>query len=91
MATRKTVHCTLCGYDVKLDRIGLTDRGEYDAESAPQHEVNFRVDTFGGPKKLTVTREPLPMPFALGMRAALQAALARVEAEIIEGGGGELL
>lgn len=91
MATRKTVHCSLCGFDVSPGRLGLTDKGEYDAEAAPRHEMSLRTDTIGGYRKLTVTREPLPMPFALGLRAALQAALARVEAEIVEGGGGELL
>ena len=45
--------------------------------------------TFGGPKKLTVTREPLPLEFARGLRRALKAALARVDAEIAEATGGE--
>lgn len=78
----------MCGYDVRLQRLGLTEAGDYDAANAPQHELSVRLDTFGGRNSLTVERQPLPLPYAIGMRDALRAALARVEAEIdaVEGG-----
>lgn len=91
MARKVTVHCTLCGYDVQLQRLGLTKDGAYDSAEAPQHLLSQRVDTFGGRANIKTDREPLPMPFALGIRDALKAALARVEAEIVEGGGAEYL
>lgn len=78
----------MCGYDVKPGRIGLTEGGDYDPEQAPQHELELRVDDIGGRGHLTVEKQALPLPFALGMRDALKAALARVEAEIAEATGG---
>ncbi len=87
MATRQYVHCTLCGFDVKPQRLGLTEAGVFDNESAPAHGLAMRVDHFGGRGRLRVTKEPLPIPFAYGIRDALKAALARVNAEIAEAGG----
>lgn len=81
------MHCTLCGFDVKPQRLGLTEAGVFDSESAPQHALALRVDDIGGRGHLKVTKEPLPIPFAYGMRDALKAALARVNAEIAEAGG----
>ena len=77
----------LCGFDVAASRLGLDAEGRYDAENAPQHEMGVRLTTFGGRANISVTREPLPLEFAYGLRRALRAALARVEADIAEVGG----
>jgi hypothetical protein len=66
------------------------DTGAYDPAEAPQHALGLRLDHYGGRGKLRVDRVPLPMPFAIGMRDALRAALARVEAEIAAATGGEV-
>jgi len=87
VAVRTYVHCVLCGYDVKPARLGLREDGVYDATTAPAHVPELRVDHIGGRGKLAVEKLALPMPFALGVREALRAALARVEAEILEAGG----
>lgn len=87
MSVRQTIHCVLCGYDVAASRLGLGTGGQYDVENAPQHEMGVRLTTFGGRANIQVTREPLPLEFAYGLRRALRAALARVEADIVEVGG----
>jgi hypothetical protein len=87
VGVRQTIHCVLCGWDVAPSRLGLGARGEYDTENAPQHEMGVRLTTFGGRANITVRREPLPLEFAYGLRRALKAALARVEADIAEVGG----
>ena len=87
MATRQYVHCVGCGYDVKPQRLGLLESGAYDPEMAPAHPLALRLDHFGGRGRLHVEKLPLPLPFAYGMRDALKAALARVNAEIAEAGG----
>jgi hypothetical protein len=87
VATKESLRCAACGYDVRLHRLGLTEEGAYDAACAPQHELSVRIDTFGGRNSLTVERQPLPLPYAIGMRDALRAALARVEAEIAAASG----
>lgn len=89
MGVRQTIRCPLCGWDVAAARFGLTSGGEYDAENAPQHALSVRLTTLAGRANITVTREPLPLEFARGLRRALKAALARVDAEIAEATGGE--
>jgi hypothetical protein len=87
MVTRTTLHCVLCGYDHALQRFGLTADGAFDPVNAPQHELTMRIDTYGGPRHLAVARQPVSLAVAYGMRDALQAALARVEADIAQAGG----
>jgi hypothetical protein len=84
---RSYVRCVLCGHTVQPERLGLDAGGAYDGENAIQHTLQQRVDHIGGRGRLRVEALPLTMPFALGMREALRAALARVEAEIREAGG----
>lgn len=81
------IRCVACGHTVKPERIGLGADGAYDGENAFPHTMQQRIDYIGGRRSLRVEHLPLPMPFALGMRDALRAALARVEAEILEAGG----
>lgn len=88
MGVHQTIHCVACGWDVRPDRLGLTDTGAYDPAEAPQHALNVRLTHIGGRGRIRVERVPLPMPFAIGMRDALRAALARVEAEIAAATGG---
>ena len=90
MGSKTTIHCVACGYDGRPDRFGLTDTGTYNPTEAPQHELGLRLDQFLGRGRIKVERQPCPMPFALGMRDALRAALARVEAEIAAATGGEV-
>ena len=61
-------------------------RGAYDPNIAA-HDMTLRIDHFLGRGRITVERGPVPMNYAYGLRSALQAALARVEADIVEGGG----
>lgn len=77
----------LCGHAVKPERIGLVETGAYDHALAPAHILQLRLDHLGGRGMLRVEMVPLPLPFAYGMRDALKAALARVNAEIAEAGG----
>jgi hypothetical protein len=77
----------MCGWDRKLGALGLTDDGCFEPVHA--NELSLRLDHIGGRGRLRVERLPLPLPFAIGMRDALRAALARVEAEIAAATGGE--
>lgn len=90
MGSKTTLHCVACGYDVTPERLGLSATGAYDHAEAPQHTLSVRLDHFRGRGNIKTERAPLPLPFALGMRDALRAALARVEAEIAEATGGEI-
>lgn len=87
MATRDSVHCALCGFDVKPARLGLAEAGGYDVDAAVPHPLALRRRHYGGRASITVEELALPLPFAYGMRDALKAALARVNAEIAEAGG----
>jgi hypothetical protein len=87
MGVHQTVHCVLCGFDVKPERLGLQKDGQYNEADAPQHEMSVRLTDIGGRGHIAVTRVPLPMEFAYGLRRALQVALARVEGEIAASGG----
>jgi hypothetical protein len=87
MRTHQYVRCVLCGHTVKPERLGLTETGAYDSAAAPAHTLEVRLDHLGGRAALRVEKLPLPLPFAYGMRDALKAALARVNAEIAEAGG----
>lgn len=90
MGVTTRLHCVTCGFDGRPDRFGLTETGAYDPTAAPQHELGVRLDQFLGRGRIKVERQPCPLPIALGMRDALRAALARVEAEIAEATGGEV-
>ncbi len=84
MAVRETLHCVLCGHDRPLKAFRLTPEGAFEG---PARELFLRIDTIGGRAKLTVDRVAVPLYFALGMRAALKAALASIEADIEEATG----
>jgi hypothetical protein len=77
----------MCGWDQPPQRLGLGSAGAYDPAAAPAHGLSLRRTTIGGRGRCAVERRPLPLPFAYGMRDALKAALARVNAEIAEAGG----
>jgi hypothetical protein len=64
----------------------LTPDGSYDAANAHRNEMSLRIDRFGGPQRITVERHPVPLAIAYGLRDALRAALARVEADIAAAG-----
>jgi hypothetical protein len=49
--------------------------------------MSLRVTNIGGRGCITVERGPLPLNLAVGLRTALKAALARVEADIVEATG----
>jgi hypothetical protein len=85
VTTRDTIHCLACGHDVKPATLGLSETGVY--ERAEVHPLELRRRHFGGRARIVCERLPLPLPFAYGMRDALKAALARVNAEIAEAGG----
>ncbi len=86
MPTERTrIRCTLCGVTVSPARLGLD--AETGAFSGEVHEPGSDVYVFGGRGRITHIPQPLPMHFALGLRDALRAALARVEEEIAEAGG----
>ena len=82
MAVVERVHCVLCGYDVRPKRIGLAADGSYDSEAAVLHDMGVRVDTIGGRGRLTVERKPVTIPIAVGLLAAIDAARARVVADL---------
>ena len=82
MAVVEKLHCVLCGYDVRPQRIGLSADGSYDPEAAVQHDMGIRVDTIGGRGRLTVERKPVTIPAAIGLLAAIDAARARVVADL---------
>lgn len=87
MARHETIRCIVCGYDVKPQRLGLTENGAYPSDDAVAHELSVRITTIGGRARCSVERQPLPLPYAIGMRDALRSALGRVEAEIAAAGG----
>ena len=87
MGVVDSVHCVLCGFDVRPDRLGLSAAGAYDLIEGTPHPLELRRRTYGGRARIPVEKLPLPLPFAYGMRDALKAALARVNAEIAEAGG----
>jgi hypothetical protein len=64
---------------------GISAEGAYDP--AHVNELGSRTYHFGGASNIKVDKGPAPMNMAYGMRAALKAALARVEADIVEAGG----
>lgn len=86
MADRVQLRCVLCGTDRSPRYFGLDEEGEYAGAAAP-HEMSLRVNHFGGRARITVDRAPLPLNLAVGLRDALKAALARVEADIVEATG----
>lgn len=81
------LRCVLCGLDRRPAQLGLAEDGSYDAATALPNEMTLRIDTIGGRGRLSVDRQPVPLPTAYGLRSALQAALARVEADIVAAGG----
>jgi hypothetical protein len=80
-----SLRCVLCGTDRSRRFFGLTEDGAYEPERL--HEMSLRVTNIGGRGRCTVERGPLPLNLAFGLRAALKAALARVEADIVEATG----
>lgn len=87
MAVHVTLRCTLCGIDRKPSAFGLDDEGAYDPDNAHENEMSLRIDTIGGRGCLTVERQPVPLATAYGILDALKAAVARVEADIVDAGG----
>lgn len=87
MQQRVTVRCSLCGWDRPPAALGLAADGSYDAAHAHENEMTLRIDTFGGPRRITVERQPVPLATAYGILDALKAAVGRVEADIVEAGG----
>ena len=86
-STRETIGCVLCGWGHSPARFGIDAKtGTYDPESRPPKTVLYR-HVYGPPKGVRVEKDALPMHLAKGLRNALRAALARVEADILEGGG----
>lgn len=65
-----------------LRRFGINDDGEFDPETFHHHDLVLRIDTIGGRGRLEVEHQPLPLPLAHALRAALVEALARLDAEI---------
>lgn len=81
------LRCTLCGHDRPQAAFGLDTKGAYDPDSGFDTEMSLRIDTIGGRGRLTVERQPVPLAIAYGILDALKAAVARVEADILEADG----
>lgn len=82
MAVVERLRCPLCGLTGTLARFGINDEGVFDPELLRQHDLVLRIDTIGGRGRLDVEHQPLPLPLAQALRAALAEALARLDAEI---------
>ena len=86
MATvRDQLVCLLCGLTHKPEAFGLDSNGAYDPERQAPPLVLYRRH-FGGRGRIVCEKLPVPAPLALGIRQALKAALARVEADLTEAG-----
>lgn len=75
----------MCAYDVNPSRLGLRDDGSFDP-AAPPRELSLRANHYGGRGKIVCERMPLPVQQAIGLRDALRARLAQVEAELAAAG-----
>lgn len=58
----------------------------YDPSARPPKFVAY-THHFGGRARIRVEEHSMPLPAAQGLRSALRASLALVEAEILEAGG----
>lgn len=74
--------CPTCGYHAKLSRFGLTADGVYNSDIAVSHDMEMRIDHFEGRGRIRVEKRPVTIPIALGLLAALDAARARVRADL---------
>jgi hypothetical protein len=86
MAVCQRIRCPACGFDRKLAAFGITLEGVFDAANAQPNELSLRVDHIGGRGRLRVERHPLPVHLAIGLRAALRARLAQIDAELAAAG-----
>jgi hypothetical protein len=80
------VCCPGCGRGQPPARLGLSTGGRFDPDTAAPNELSLRIDHIGGRGMLRVERQPLPLPFAIGIRDMLRARLERVEAELAAAG-----
>lgn len=85
MTVRDQLGCLLCGLSRKPEVFGLDEKGAYNPEARSPPLVLYRRH-FGGRANLVCEKLPVPVPLALGIRDALKAALARVEADLTEAG-----
>lgn len=74
----------LCGRDHPAASFRLTPEGQFEG---PVHDLDLVVRHYGGRARIRVENTAVPLHLALGLRQALKAALARVEAEIEEATG----
>ncbi len=82
MGVLERVCCPSCGYHAKLSRFGLTPAGVYDSAEAVPHDMTMRIDHFEGRGRIRVEYRPVTVPVALGLLAAIDAARARVVADL---------
>jgi hypothetical protein len=87
VGTKITLRCPICGWDRAQHALGLAPDGSYDAANAHENDMTLRIDHFLGRGRIVVERHPVPLATAYGLRDALRAALARVEADIAGAGG----
>jgi hypothetical protein len=78
--TREAVHCVLCGFYVPLRRMGMDVNGKHDSDST--HDMVMQVRHYGGRGRITVEKQPVTVPVAIGLLAAIDAARARVVADL---------
>lgn len=80
MGQRVRVRCPLCGATQKHVRFGIDpDTGAHELVS---HRFELEVHTYGGRGRIVVSHEPLPLPVAVALADALEAALLRLREEI---------
>lgn len=88
MATvRERIGCPVCGVS-RAPRFFSIDEGTgaYDGSARPPKIVLYRFQ-FAGRGRITTEHADLPIHLAQGLRSALRASLALVEAEILAAGG----
>lgn len=85
-STRDSLGCPVCGLCRPIGFFSLRPDGSYDPLPRPPKLVLYRHE-FAGRAKITAKHLDVPMNMALGLRANLRAALAKVEEEILAAGG----
>ncbi len=78
--------CPLCGRYWDPKNFGLTETGAYDP-AAHTPKFSLQAHQFAGRARITVTEQPVTLEVAQGLRSALRASLAILEAEILDAGG----
>jgi len=84
--TRVRLGCPVCGLVRDPQFFGLDETGAYDPAAHTPKFVAKAVQ-FAGRARITVTDLPVTLEFAQGLRSALRASLAVLEAEILDAGG----